>query len=384
MTRMTWTRLLLREMAHSRWNTLATLLAVAAAAGLYVAVSDIGVSSVDATRLLMRDMGFNLLITPADADPARWQALDFSGPDMPEEHVKKLAGQRDILAQHFVGKLQHTLDLDGATAVLTGVLAEVVRTGTEKTPMPTAYDVPRGRLFLGAAVARGLGKHPGDSLALLGRDFTVDRVLGEYGAMPEDIRVFAHLRDVQELLGRPDRVNAIDALACQCPADAADIIGMVRESVTRTLPGVEVRPYQSMLLARFEQRAMMMRLQAAMVAAAMAAAAAAVWGLSYQNVSARRHEIGVFRALGVSDIAVVALFLVKTGAVALAGAGLGVAAGRAYFLHTQVADNPLCSPPRILAMVLLAAPLAAMLFSLPPIAGRMGRDTAALLGEGNP
>ncbi|MBW7865841.1 MAG: hypothetical protein GX580_06820 [Candidatus Hydrogenedens sp.] len=384
MTRMTWTRLLLREMAHSRWNTLATLLAVAAAAGLYVAVSDIGVSSVDATRLLMRDMGFNLLITPADADPARWQALDFSGPDMPEEYVKKLAGQRDILAQHFVGKLQHTTDAGGVTAVLTGVLAEVVRTGTEKTPMPTAYDVPGGRVFLGAAVARGLGKQAGDTVTLLGRDFTVDRVLGEYGAMPEDIRIFAHLHDAQELLGRPGRVNAIDALACQCPAGAADIIAMVRGSITRVLPDVEVRPYQSMLLGRFEQRAMMMRLQAAMVAAALAAAAAAVWGLSYQNVSARRHEIGVFRALGVPDASVAALFLVKTGAVALAGAALGVAAGRAYFLHSQVAGNPLCTPAQTLALVLLAAPLAAMLFSLPPVAARMGRDTAALLGEGAP
>ncbi len=381
---MTWTRLVLREMLYSRWNTLACMAVVADATALFVAMMDIGASSVDATRLLMRDMGFNLQITPAEADPARWQALDFSGPDMPEEYVHRLAQQRQILAQHFIGKLQHTLQAEGCTIVLTGVLPETVRAGTEKTPMPTAYVVPEGQVFLGAAVARAAGKAVGDRFQILSRTFEVGRVLDEYGAIPEDIRVYARLHDVQALLNRPGRVNSIDALACQCPANVTDIVGLVRESIETVLPDIAVQPYYSILLARHEQRVMMRRIQMAALAAALAAAAAAVWGLTYQNVVSRRQEIGVLRALGMREEMILTAFLAKIAAYALVGAGLGCVIGRIFFLYTRVAPPTMMTPLTTIVILVAATPLLAMIFGLPPIVGRLLREPVDTLGEGAP
>ncbi len=381
---MTWTRMVLREMAYSRWNTLACMAVVAAATALFLAMMDIGASSVDATRLLMRDMGFNLQITPAGADQARWQALDFVGPDMPEEYVHRLTRQRQIMAQHFVGKLQHTVQAEGCTLVLTGVLPETVRTGTEKTPMPTAYAVPEGQVYLGAAIARATGKKPGDAFQILSRTFEVGRVLDEYGAIPEDIRVYARLHDVQALLNRPGRINSIDALACQCPADVRDIVGLVRESIESVLPDVAVQPYYSILLARHEQRVMMRRLQMAALAAALAAAAAAVWGLTYQNVVSRRQEIGTLRALGMREEMILVAFLAKIAAYALIGAALGCVIGRIFFLCSRVAPPTTMTPPTTIMLLIVVTPLLAMIFGLPPIAGRLLREPADTLGEGAP
>lgn len=375
-------RLILREMWYSRWNTIACMLVVTAAVGLYVAMQDMGAASVDATRRLMRDMGFNLQIIPASADPARYQALDFAGPDMPETYVEQLVAGRLILAQHFVGKLQHTVRVNDYTVVLTGVLGQSVRTGTARTPMPTSYMVPPGEVFVGAAAARGLGLQAGDHLDILSRVFEVTRILPEYGAVPEDIRVFAHLRDVQELLDRPGRINSIDALACQCPADAKDIVSLVRESIEAALPGVRVQPYYSILLARHEQRVLMRRIQLAVLAGALTAAAAALWGLTYQNASARHHEIGVLRALGFSDVRILFMFLSKTAAYALAGAVAGCVLGRSFSYAAQLVEDPSVLPARgALLLLLPVTVLAALLFCLPPVLGKLLQDPADILAE---
>ena len=260
---MTTRHLIWREMQRAKLNTFLCLAVVTVATGLFVAMVALSLASDDATRIMMKEMGFNLLVTPQGVDPARYQALDFQDADMPEEYVSKLASSVAILAQHFVGKYQKTLQIDGCTVILTGVLAETPRKGSEKQPMPTAYNVPEGKIFLGAAAARALHKQAGDSLTVLGKPFAVAEALEETGAIPEDIRVYAHLHDVQGLIGRPGRINAIDALACQCPGAAKDIIALIEQSVKQVLPDVNVQPYHSILLARHKQRLIVYRFELA-------------------------------------------------------------------------------------------------------------------------
>lgn len=375
-------RMLLREMWHSRWNTLACTLVITSSVALYVAMSDLGAASVDSTRVLMKEMGFNLQIIPVDADLARYQALDYEGPVMPAEYVDRLAASRQIMAQHFVGKLQRTMEIDGYKVVLTGVLGQTIRTGTVKDPMPTSYEVPRGEAFLGAAAARSLNLAVGDLVVILGREFQITRVLPEYGAIPEDIRVFIHLWDAQELLEKPGVINAIDALACQCPASAKDIVASVSRSILATLPDVQVEPYYSLLLARHHQRVLVARIRLAVLVGALIVAAAALWGLSYQNVSARRHEIGVLRALGFSDGRILGLFMGKTVLYALCAALTGCVVGRLFIYCSGINASPaILTPPTTLFLLLPITVLAAVLFSLPSIMGMLLRDPADILGD---
>ena len=379
---MTLARLIVREMQRSKVNTLLCLVVATLAAGVFVAMTDINMASVDSTRVMMKNMGFNLLVTPQGVDPARYQALDFQDVDMPEEYVSKLSQNAVILAQHFVGKYQKTIELDGHTVVLTGVLAEVPRTGTEKTPMPTAYTVLQGQVFLGAAAARAMGKVAGDKVMLFGRPFDVGWVLDEIGVMPEDIRVYAHLHDVQELLGRPGRINAIDALACQCPAAVKDIVGLVKRSIQDVLPDVSVQPYQSILLARHEQRVLMHRLEMAALAIVILGSASALWGLTYQNVANRRHEIGVLRALGVADRKIYGVFLGKILAYGVTGAVLGCWLGRITSGWLSVTASPVVAPMNVLVFVVIVTPLACIAFGLPSIVSRLMQEPSDILGEG--
>ena len=375
-------RLIMREMQRAKINTALCFAVVLLATGLLIGMVSVTRASVNATRVMMKRMGFNLLITPEGVDVAQYQALNFQDKDMPEEYVQRLAENGTILAQHFVGKYQKTVQLDGNVAVLTGVLAEVPRAGTRKTPMPTAYDVPRGTVYLGAALAPALGVAAGDSVDILGKRFPVGRVLDEVGAPPEDIRIFAHLHDVQELVGRPGRINAVDALACHCQGVVDDVITALQKSITETLPDVDVRPYQSILLARQKQRLFISRLELIALAIVMAGSATAIWGLTYQNVHNRRQEIGVLRALGVADWRIALIFLGKTLVYSLAGAAAGCALGYTVAAHASIIEFPV-SPPKALAVTLLfVTPLIAAAFGLPPVLGGLLHDPADVIQDG--
>jgi len=376
---MTLLRLILREAQHTKINTVLCLLAVTIAVGLLVAMVAISRASEDATRVLMRDMGFNLLVTPRGVDPGRYHALDFQDIEMPEEYVARLA-KSTVLARHIVGKYQKTVQINGRTVVLTGVLPEVRGRGEDQT-MPTAYAVPRGRVFVGAAAARSLGPKAGDSLTVLGRQFTVDRVLAATGLIPDDIRIFAHLHDVQEVLGRPGRINAIDALSCMCPTKERDIVAALERSIHEVLPDVEVEPYESILLARHHQRGMVRLLAAITLTIVMAAAALAIWGLTYLNVRNRRREIGVLRALGLPRWRIGTLFILKIVAYGFTGALLGYVAGYAAASNLRMMESPVIAPSDLLLPLIVIAPFAAALFGIGPIVGGLIQEPADLLRD---
>ncbi|HOD50593.1 MAG TPA: hypothetical protein PLJ71_05340 [Candidatus Hydrogenedentes bacterium] len=373
-------RMIWREIQRSKWSTLLCFGIVVLATGLLVVMIAVGRSSVDATRIQMKDMGFNILITPPDADLAQYQALNFDGPDMPESYVEKLAGST-VLAQHFVGKYQKTLQVEGKTIVLTGLRSELPRRGSSRPPMPTAYVVPAGKVFVGAAAAKALDLEPGDEVAILGKSFEVAKVIEPKGAMPEDIRVFTLLSDAQALLGAEGRVNAIDALACLCPVETTDILGALQKSIRTVLPDVGVQPYRDILLARHEQRNMVYRLQLATVAIVIAGAATAIWGLTYLNVRNRRSEIGVFRALGIPGARIASLFVAKVALYGLAGGIAGCALG--YLLAPAIVVTEGIVMPDIWALVLIAGatPLAAIVFGLPPIVAGLLQDPVDVLRE---
>lgn len=375
--------MILQEIRRAKVNTILCFVTVILATGLLVGMMTISKASVDATRILMRDMGFNLLITPAGVDPARHQALDFQDIDMPEENVAQLA-KSIALAQHYVGKYQKTIQVNGSTVVLTGVLPEVPRHGSRRSPMPTAYVIPEGHVFLGSAAARALGAQPGDTVPILGRDFVVDRINEEAGTIPEDIRVFAHLHDVQTLLDRPGRINAIDALACFCPVETDDILAALESSVKNVLPEVNVQPYRSILLARAEQREMVQRLEMLAMVIVLAGSATAIWGLTYLNVRNRRREIGVLRALGVGDRKIAALFVGKILGYSVLGAAIGCAAGYLTAVRVPMSQGAATFSPTLAITLIVLTPATAILFGFPPILSGLLQETTDVLREEAP
>ncbi len=311
-------RMLFKEIIHGKLNFLLGLLSVSVAVALFVAVLTVSDASQRETTRLMRDMGFNILIVPKNTDMADFWSEDFAKGEMPEEYMHRLAGARTVLVRHIVATLQKKATWRNRKVLLTGVLSEARGKGK-----PMGYSIPRGKVFVGYELARSENLKEGDSINILGKEFAVERCLQESGSK-DDIRIYAHLHDVQEVLGKPGRINAIEALGCRCEGAR---LPTIRKSIARVLPETNVTEFRSIAVARAETRDMIERYAAFLVPGVFLVCAVWVGFLSWNNVRERRMEIGILRALGFGSGRIGALFLGRAVTIGLLGGAIGFALG---------------------------------------------------------
>ncbi len=314
--------LMLREL-RLRWlNFTLALLAVAGAVSLVVALAGMGRAANVETKRLMRNLGFNLLVLPGQADLDAYWANDTVQGDMPEAYVQKLAQTRGIGADHYVATLQQRLSWRGLQIVLTGILPE--RNAVDapgKDPM--GYSVGPGECFVGYAIVRALGLEEGQRIEIAGVPLQVARCMVE-DASKEDVRLYTHLGDAQKILKKPGRINTIQALGCLCRGGE---LAILRGRIAKVLPDTYVTQLQNIATARAQTRHMVEQNAGVVVGIVMITAALWVALLAWLNVRERRQEIGIMRALGFGSGHVAALFLSRAVLIGAVGALLGFAVG---------------------------------------------------------
>jgi len=359
----------------------------------------------DDYRKLMLKMGFNVLILPKDQSLSDLYADDFATRYMPEEYATRLASSRVATINHILPSLQQKVKWPeyDRTVLLMGVRGEVYIQSQQQKPL--LEPVAAGTMILGHELAQNLGLKPGHKATLLSRSFTVAKVNPERGNK-DDITVWISLAEAQELLGKRGLINGILALDCTC--DTLDRLGRIRPEITRILPDTQVIEYASQALTRAEARQRAAteaqaaiarekegrdKLRAAREATAALLVPAVALGstlwiglLALANVRERRGEIGIFRALGLRTHQILWVILGKALLIGIAGGGLGYLAGRLVGSRLPEAAGapPLAMAflePRLLGLVLVAAPLVALLASWLPALTAVQQDPAAVLRD---
>lgn len=377
----------------------------------------------DETRQLMRDMGFNLMIVHKDTNMSDFWAEDFATQDMPEEYVNRLAAdQRLTLVTHLVATLQQKITWQNRKVLLVGYLPEATQSHLrQKSPM--GYNIQPGTVLLGHEL--GVGRQVGEVIDVMGRQFRIAHIFPEKGSK-EDITIAMHLKDAQQVLDKPGRINQILALGCNCAG--ADLPG-IRRQLEEVLPETRITEYRSIALARAEQRkavaekrqsvlsqmaanlaerrrilderkALLAQLEAArrrilrimqtltQVIAPLVVLASAVWVglLALANVRERRVEIGILRALGKGSATIVVLFLGKAVLLGVLGGAVGLLWG---YLTAQwfgqralgVAGELFRLRPEVALAALLGAPLLSAAASYLPALVAVLQDPAVVLRD---
>jgi putative ABC transport system permease protein len=361
------------------------------------------------TTRLMRDMGFNLLIVPAETDMSDFWSADFAAAAMPEQYVKRLAADRRLTyVTHLVATLNEKIDWEHRKVLVTGYLPESTQSHMQhKTPM--GYRIEPGTVWLGHEL--GAGRKTGQTLAVKGRNFRIARMLPEQGSK-EDITIAMHLADAQAVLGKPGKINQILALGCNC---AGSNLPNIRTQLAEVLPQTRVTEFRSIALARAEQRALVEakrqslhdemtrnlkdreqvlaehgRLLEALadVATPLVVLASAVWVglLALANVRQRRMEIGLLRALGKGPATIWGLFLGKAAVLGALGAAAGCAVGWAVarWLGADalgLSPQQLPAQYRLFFSALLGAPAVCIVASYLPTLSALLEDPTAVLRE---
>ena len=274
---------------------------------------------------------------------------------MPEAYVEQLSKAKIVTIQHLLPVLQQKIRWpeQKRTIILVGTRGELPSAGTKKAMVDP---VAPGSIVLGYELHDSLGLKRGDTLTLMGRDFTVSNCYTMRGNK-DDITAWIHLAEAQELLDKKGRINAILALECAC---AWSDLPKVRDEIGRILPDTQLIERGSEALARAEarrkvaaeatasiardeahrarMRAERERLAAILVPLAMAAAAVLIFLLMLGNARDRAPEVGVLRAVGVRSGQILTLFLSKALAMGMIGGAVGCAAG---FLAASRLSGPL-------------------------------------------
>ena len=363
----------------------------------------------DEYRKAMKELGFNVLILPREQDLAAFWLDGGVTTTMPEEHVATLARTGTTLMRHLLPIVQQRIRWPEAQReiILVGTRGEVpILNRGQKEPILEA--VPEGKAVVGHQLAADLALKPGSTTTLLGMSLEVLDVRPRQGGV-DDHTIWISLAAAQKVLGLEGRINAIEALKCECvAADRHSLerdIAALTAAITAAIPDVQivVRDNKVLIRARArleakrvhegsirkweadrgELRAQRERFAAILVPLVILGAAASVAGLTLMNVRERRGEIGILRAVGLRSRQILTVLLARAALVGVAGAVAGCALGTAVAAMLAVRDEG--SPawatvvPAVMVAAVIAAPIVSALVALLPATVAARHDPAEIL-----
>jgi putative ABC transport system permease protein len=421
-------QLVAKEILHRKFNyalsVFATLVATASLIGSVVLLRmhDIRTGSIlrekeaglqvrmdklqEDTRKTMLKLGFNLVILPKDQNMAEWHVDDYSTKYMPESYVDRLAGSNIADIRHLLPSLQQKIRWPerGRTIILMGTRGEVPNLHLDPQK-PMLQAVPPGAIIFGYELHRSLNIKIGDTITLLGKEFTVKNCYAERGNK-DDITAWIHLKEAQKLLKKEGQINAILALECLCTANSLPIL---RKEVEALLPDTHVIEREPSVIARAEARNQVSkeagvtldketrgkemlqsereRLASILIPVILIACALWVAFMGFVNVRSRREEIGILRTVGVSAKAIFMLFIWKHITIGILGGFAGLIFGSLsvlFFANPGIPVASVGSPLFWLEMTLLAvlgASLLAVLAGWIPAMIASYQDPAEVMRE---
>ncbi|MEX0718594.1 MAG: ABC transporter permease [Planctomycetaceae bacterium] len=442
---MSVSRLIVSEIAHRKGSFFVALLSVAVAVGCLVGaltllkadeletrriveakerevaqaverkqreVEQAGASLEDAYRKITLGLGFNIYILPEKQDVREFRVGGRVTETMPEEYVTRLAESDIMTINHLLPMVLEKLEWPeiGEEVILIGTRGEVPA-HERAAKKPLQEQVPPGTMIVGHGLHQKHGIDKGDAVKFQGREFTIHEVYPERQTA-DDFTVWIHLRDAQEMLGRENLINLIQALECNCAT--VDRLGEIRADIAKVLPGTQVEEMGDKALARAEARnraqaealAALEREQrngdaeiarekegraavqnqreafaAVLVPLVLIGAAAWIGFLALANVRQRASEIGILRAIGFRSAQILAIFLGKALLVGLLGAAIGYAAGFAIALFWG--DPPGGAEAvftlQWLLLAILVAPILSVIASWIPALMAARQDPAVVL-----
>jgi len=273
-------------------------------------------ASKNETRVLTRDMGFNLKIFPKTTDMNKFWIEGYSDLFMPQDYVNKIVEARAFTYAHITATLHKKIQWHDKDVVLTGISPnELEPTLYKKSKM--IFAVPPGKVYVGYELTKIFDIREGDNIEVLGHIFQVERTLSEVGSN-DDIRMYFDLSQLQGVLHLQGKINEIMALNCVCHTpDDDDALVFIRDVLKKILPDTKVVMIRTIAIARERQRKMVDHYMSLLLPVFLIVCALWISTFAMQNVLQRKTEIGLFRSLGFNSWFVTRLFLFRALAIGL-------------------------------------------------------------------
>lgn len=358
----------LREIAHRKKSFSLAILSISTAVASFVASSTLLENHHQKTLQIQLEMetklrqtmdelqkgvsnavtrlGFNIIIIPKEQDLTDWHTENYASKNMSEEYATKLAKSNVLSIKQIVPRLRKKIRWteQGWTVIIVGI-GNMLQSGNEppefhiKPPEPSTVE-------LGHEIHSALNIKAGDKIYLLNRKYIVSKCHEEKGNQ-DDITVWMHLEDAQDLLNYKGLINEIVAVECR---GAWRQIARIREEINKILPDTHIlektshviTKAQAILKTEEEMRTSLERetkarikllkgkIRIGILLALLSACISITWLvlLTTNDVRSREQEIGILSTLGYSFSQIISLFVMKLLSTCIIGCILGYFTGR--------------------------------------------------------
>lgn len=397
---MTIFKLVYLELWHRKSQLISGLLAITLGIAIIVGIRSVSEFSEKAVAVQLDNLGANILVLPQASSVDNYYSADIDAPTFPQEYVERIVNSTIKGVDNLSPKLTRRVEIGPHKVVLTGILpkseiaskpiwqqsgllggeiaascdpssVENKSNGLEDEKLKrkvidtlTGYDC-----FVGSLVAQKLIVNEGDSIPILGSSFHVVRILQETGTVDDD-RIFANIASVQQVLGIPDQVSAIEVMGC-CNAISDGLLGKLRN----ILPDTRITTISQIVSTQIGTNQMMKKISLVFLIIILFVGGISIGNYIWANVNERRKEIGILRMMGYSRHKIHLLLISKAVFLGLAGGILGYIIGTlaGVFLGPYLANIDVHPVPILFLWSILIAVVISVIGSIIPawLAGKI-------------
>ncbi len=311
----------------------------------------------------LNQFGANVLVMPRSLD----LAMDYGGvsvatvstevQEMTEGDAMQIATIKRKDALRVISpKLVAAMDVDGKKILVQGVY---FRQEMKLKPWwQFEGDISEGsrEVILGQSVEKELDKKIGDPILLNGKEFRVAALLDQQLSQ-DDTSIFADLREVGALLGKPGHISMVElsAWCTLCPVDT------IAQQIEEKLPNARVWAVKQAWEAQLGTLNIFSTFSLSLAALILLISSLILGVTMMSSVNERTREIGVFRAIGFRQGHIMVLILLEGTVISflsgllgnLVGYGLAIALAQPVGgVETVVVFDPMLAAQAIgLALV---------------------------------
>jgi putative ABC transport system permease protein len=390
-----------RELFQRGSQLWTSVTAVSLGIAAIVAVGSMARFSERAVAEALNSFGAGVLIIPKNAALQDYYSAELGESVIPENYLCILTDSGSLGIDNISAKLSVPVEVRGRKTILTGILSlEDLITGCygrsafglTSTPQFSEFqtgasvktlfgriidDLEPGEAAVGAEIGISLKLKEGDSVDVLGERLTVKALLPMDGT-PDDSRIFANIRTVQQLTGYASSLHAIEISGCS----TADVAELTRD-INAMLPEARVVTVRQVIAAQQQINTLMRRLSLALLIMMALAGAACIANFMFANVDERRPEIGIFMALGADSGWIVKLILMKAAVVGIIGGAVGyiIGTGGAMAFGMKIAGVQVQPVASYVGWSILFAVTVSLLASILPALRAASIDPSSIMKE---
>ncbi|WP_205649832.1 ABC transporter permease [Afifella aestuarii] len=357
-------RLLWRALLVRRSRVLAAVTAIAVGAAVIAALASLYFDISAKMSRELRAYGANFIVAPASAEGDK----TFSEATY-RKLIAELPADRLVGASPFLYGVARVEDREAVIAGLDFAGAQKISPYWQVEGNWIGVDFDERRCMLGERLAASLGLHPGDTIEVSNDDGSFKTELTVRGIVEtgeaEDDQILVNRSLAQKLLGMPNVIN-LAMLSIQAEGEEADRLA---STVEADFPDLDIRPIRQVSQSDGELLDKIKVLMAFVAGIILVITAVCVNSTLTAMIVERRREIGLQKALGADDSAIMRQFLIETVTLSLIGvaAGLVIGFGLAQLLGQAVFSTAISFRAIVVPATLAISLVAALAAAIVPI-----------------